>query len=148
MDANYIFQVIASLLVAIALLILVVFVLKKMNFQRAKLNSHISVISTKNIGPRERLVLIEIAGKKLLLGATPQAINALHLIEDFAQPEPKQKAKQDEHGRSQSDDRATEHLDKDKSGEHSESNNFVDPKFIQILRSISGPHKSNNGLGG
>lgn len=51
-------------------------------------NPNMKIISTMPLGTRERLVLIDVAGKQLLLGVTANQINSLHVFDEpLVQPE-------------------------------------------------------------
>ena len=41
-----------------------------------------SVIATQPLGPRERIVVIEVAGKQLVVGMTATQINTLHVFDE------------------------------------------------------------------
>lgn len=90
MDTSYLFQVGGALSIALIGLIALVFILKKFDLKPTHSGAHIRVVSSKNIGPRERLMLIEVGEKQILIGATPQSIQPIHLLESSIQREEKE----------------------------------------------------------
>jgi flagellar protein FliO/FliZ len=43
---------------------------------------YIRLVSALPMGPRDRLLLVEVGGKHILLGASPGRINTLHVFEE------------------------------------------------------------------
>ena len=42
----------------------------------------IKVLATQPLGPRDRLVLVQVGGEQVLLGLTPGTISALHVLNE------------------------------------------------------------------
>ncbi|TMP43456.1 flagellar biosynthetic protein FliO [Pseudoalteromonas citrea] len=69
-----------SLLMVVLLIIGLGFFLKKLNPNIGN-NSDFKVVRSLPLGTKERLLVVEIDGKQLLLGVTPQNINYLHQLD-------------------------------------------------------------------
>lgn len=67
------------LCIVLAILAAILFVFKQLTERRkGRINKNlIAHIASFHIGPKEKLMLIDAAGKKLLIGITPQRINTL-----------------------------------------------------------------------
>lgn len=87
----------ASLVVVIIAIFALAFVAKRFNLGISG-NRAIKVVSALSLGTRERVVVIEVAGKQHLLGVTAQQVNHLFELEqplDESAAEPTPFAKQD-----------------------------------------------------
>ncbi len=74
-----------SLVVSLVLVLLVFFmlawVMKRLQYGARGAGGAIRVISDMPLGPKERVVLVEVGGTQLLLGLTPGSVRALHTLE-------------------------------------------------------------------
>lgn len=76
--ASSIWRLFFALALLIAFIPLVIWGLKRLQGLQHKLSkSEISIVSTQSVGAKERLLLVEVEGKRLLLGATAQSITCL-----------------------------------------------------------------------
>ncbi|MGQ0656636.1 MAG: flagellar biosynthetic protein FliO [Chromatiales bacterium] len=73
-------QIIAGLLVVLAVFAAAVFLLKRLPMMRAARNGHLKVMESMALGTRDRLLLIDVEGARLLLGITPGHIACLHVL--------------------------------------------------------------------
>lgn len=71
-------QVIVSLLLVLAAVVLVAWVLKRINLPQQHAANTLKVISAVAVGQRERVVLIEVNDTWLVVGVAPGQVNALH----------------------------------------------------------------------
>lgn len=77
-DSSAVWRLVLALLLLVVLIPLVLWGLKKLQgLQHKFVKSDIAVIATQTVGPKERLLLVEVAGKRLLLGATAHQITCL-----------------------------------------------------------------------
>ncbi|RDL43648.1 flagellar biosynthetic protein FliO [Marinomonas piezotolerans] len=77
-DTSSVWRLFLALGFLVALIPLVIWGLKRLQGLQHKLSkSEIRVIATHPIGTKERLLLIEVDGKRLLIGATAQQITCL-----------------------------------------------------------------------
>ena len=66
------------LVIVLALLFLVVYGLKRFSAKRGhRGEKRISVIEAHHLSPKEKLVLVEVAGERVLIGVTPQQISRI-----------------------------------------------------------------------
>lgn len=78
MDVGAVWRLVLSLAVLVVLIPAVVWGMKRLQKVQHKFSrSQIKVIESQHLGPKERLVLVEIENKRLLLGATSQQITVL-----------------------------------------------------------------------
>jgi len=71
-------QVIVSLLLVLAAVVMVAWVLKRINLPQQGSASALKVISGVAVGQRERVVLVEVNDTWLVVGVAPGQVNALH----------------------------------------------------------------------
>lgn len=78
-DASSIWRLFLALAFLIALIPLVIWGLKRLQGLQHKLSkSEIQIIASQSIGAKEKLILVEVQGKRLLLGATAHNITCLN----------------------------------------------------------------------
>lgn len=87
-----------SLAIVVAIVVALGWAFKKLTL-RLPGSRHIKIISTMPLGPKERLLVIEIQGKQRVLGVTAQSINLLFELEN---PLPEEKLASDFHTQLQS----------------------------------------------
>lgn len=78
------------LCIVIAVLVGVLFLVKHLTEKRGgKMNkSLIQLLSSFHVAPKEKVMLLDVVGKKILIGVTQQSINCLAIIEDDAMKTP------------------------------------------------------------
>ena len=76
-SAGSLLQTIFALVFVLALLIGLAWVMKRYGPKAMGGNSKMRVVSSLNLGGRERIVLIEVADQWIVVGASPGRINAL-----------------------------------------------------------------------
>lgn len=81
-----------NLLAILALMIGLVFVLKKIKQVKYNGNNQIKIINAVSVGAKERIVLLEVKGSTLLIGATANHITTLHRFNDLEALESKLEA--------------------------------------------------------
>ena len=74
-------QMILGLGLIIALLIASLYILKRLGAGRGSAAGLVKVRGATAVGPRERVVLVEVAGKILVLGVAPGRVTALHTLD-------------------------------------------------------------------
>jgi flagellar protein FliO/FliZ len=70
--------VIVSLLLVLAAVVMVAWVLKRINLPHQGAGNALKVISGVAVGQRERVVLVEVNDTWLVVGVAPGQVNALH----------------------------------------------------------------------
>lgn len=73
-------RMIISLVIVLAVIFLLAFVVKKLRITPHS-QKHLKSIAHLSIGPKERVVVVEVNGEQLLLGVTSQNVNLLHKLE-------------------------------------------------------------------
>lgn len=69
------------LLIVLALLFLVVYGLKRFSVKRGQRGEkRISVLEVHHLSPKEKLVLVEVTGERILIGVTPQRISTIKTL--------------------------------------------------------------------
>lgn len=81
-NTQHLTQVFVALMLIIGLIFALAWLLKKLGNGSLVGNSHIKVVANMPLGTRERIALIEVGGKQMLVGVTAQQINHLHTFDD------------------------------------------------------------------
>jgi flagellar protein FliO/FliZ len=76
-------QVVLALALVVATIIAAAWLMRRLNPGAMAGTGAMKIVAALSVGPRERLMLIDIGGRQLLLGITPTQINTL---ESFDQP--------------------------------------------------------------
>ncbi len=79
-SSGSIFQVIFSLLFVLAAIVLVAWILKRINMPQNATGSALKVVSGVAVGQRERIVLVEVNDTWLVVGVAPGQVTALHTM--------------------------------------------------------------------
>jgi flagellar protein FliO/FliZ len=85
--AGSVAQMLFGLVIVIAALFGVLAMLRKLQGGRTHLVGGLKVIGATSVGPRERVVLVALGSKVLVLGVTPGRVNALHTLEATELPQ-------------------------------------------------------------
>lgn len=72
----------ASLIVVVAAILLCGWLWSRGQRMRGGAGGVFNVVASQALGPRERILVIEIAGRQLVLGMTASQINTLHVFEE------------------------------------------------------------------
>lgn len=72
----------AGLVAVVAVIYGCAWIIRRMNGMTGMNNSAMRVVSVMAVGTRERVVLVEVGGKQILLGITPSAIRTLHVFDE------------------------------------------------------------------
>lgn len=76
----------------LALIFVLARVLQRMQGSVGGGNSVMKVVSSLNIGTRERILLLKVADKHILVAATPQAVSPLHVFDEMPEDLPEAQA--------------------------------------------------------
>jgi flagellar protein FliO/FliZ len=85
-SSGSVFQIIFSLLLVLAAVLAVAWIMKRINLQQHGAASLLKVISGVAVGPRERVVLMEVNDTWLILGVAPGQVRTLHTMPKGAIP--------------------------------------------------------------
>jgi flagellar protein FliO/FliZ len=79
-SSGSVLQVVLSLLLVLAAVVMVAWVLKRINLPKQGSGNTLKVISGVAVGQRERVVLVEVNDTWLVVGVAPGQVNALHTM--------------------------------------------------------------------
>ena len=77
-----VWQVVLGLVLVIATIVLVAWLMRKMQTGTIGAGASMRVLAAMSVGPRERVMLVDVAGTQILLGVTTAQISALHTFAD------------------------------------------------------------------
>ncbi|MFZ2289996.1 MAG: flagellar biosynthetic protein FliO [Halopseudomonas yangmingensis] len=70
-----------GLLLVVGLIFLLGWLLRRVGPMAGQGSQHIRLLANVPLGPRDRLLLVDVGGTQMLLGASPGRINTLHVFE-------------------------------------------------------------------
>lgn len=73
-------QMVFGLLVVVGLIFFLAWVLRRMQSTAVKGGQVIEIVGSRAIGPRDRLLLVQVGKEQILIGHTPGSIEALHVL--------------------------------------------------------------------
>lgn len=73
-------QMVFGLLLVVGLIFFLAWVLRRMQGAAPKGGQVIEIVGSRAIGPRDRLLLVQIGREQILIGHTPGSIEALHVM--------------------------------------------------------------------
>ena len=79
--AGQLSQLALGLLVVVGLIFALGWLLRRVGPMAGQGGQHIRLLSSLPLGPRDRLLLVDVGGTQMLLGASPGRINTLHVFE-------------------------------------------------------------------
>lgn len=95
-QTDYIVQVLLSLIVVVGVIVLLSYLVKKLNLQSRAGTGAVRVLSVVPIGAKDKLLLVEVGDEQLLLGSSPGSVTKLHRLETPVQVSAKSPAGADE----------------------------------------------------
>mgnify|MGYP000845971525 CR=1 FL=1 len=75
-------QLLLGLLLVIGLIFLLAWLMRRVQQIVPRGGQVIKVLATQPLGPRDRLVLVQVGGEQVLLGLTPGTITSLHVMQE------------------------------------------------------------------
>lgn len=79
---NQVLQLGLGLLLVVGLIVVMGYLMRRVGPLAPQGGQHIRLISALPMGPRDRLLLVDVGGKQILLGASPGRINTLHVFDE------------------------------------------------------------------
>jgi len=73
-------QTVLGLLVVVGLIFVLAWLLRRMQGSAQRGAPVIEIVGTRAIGPRDRLLLVQVGKEQILIGHTPGSIEALHVL--------------------------------------------------------------------
>ncbi len=77
-----------GLLLVVVAIIVLGFLYARMQGHRGSSGGLINIIATQPIGPKERIAIVEVANKQLLIGMTTSSVQTLHVFDEPVVLEP------------------------------------------------------------
>lgn len=75
-------QVLIVLLLVIALLFIITWLLRRSGLAQQAANRHLKILGGVSIGPKERVLLLQVGQDQILVGVTASEINLLHMLSE------------------------------------------------------------------
>ena len=79
---DYLLQVIGSFVVVILLLVGVLVLLRRFNGVSSQMSGNMRVVSSVGVGQRERVVLLQVGEKQILVGVGPGNVRKIHAFDE------------------------------------------------------------------
>ncbi len=73
-------QMVFGLLLVVGLIFFLAWLLRRMQSTAVKGGQVIEIVGSRAIGPRDRLLLVQVGKEQILIGHTPGSIEALHVL--------------------------------------------------------------------
>jgi flagellar protein FliO/FliZ len=70
-----------GLLLVLAIIVILAWLIKRTNRFQATANGEMKIIAGLALGPRERVVLLQVGEQQILIGVTAQHVQTLHILE-------------------------------------------------------------------
>ncbi|WP_449434958.1 flagellar biosynthetic protein FliO [Pseudomonas putida] len=78
-------QMVFGLLLVVGLIFFLAWLLRRMQGAAPKAGQVIEIVGSRAIGPRDRLLLVQVGNEQILIGHTPGNIEALHVLAEPVQ---------------------------------------------------------------
>ncbi|WP_425356141.1 flagellar biosynthetic protein FliO [Pseudomonas alkylphenolica] len=78
--AGQLTQLVLGLLLVLGLIFLLAWLLRRVQNAAPGSGQLIEILGSRNLGPRDRLLLIQVGKEQILIGHTPGSIEALHVL--------------------------------------------------------------------
>ncbi len=75
-------QLLLGLLLVIGIIFLLAWLLRRVQQIVPREGQVIKIVATQALGPRDRLVLVQVGGEQILLGLSPGSITSLHVMNE------------------------------------------------------------------
>jgi flagellar protein FliO/FliZ len=85
-QTDYVVQVLLSLVLVVSVIVLLSFLLKKINLQARTGSGAVRILSVVPLGAKDRLLLVAVGDEQLLLGSSPGNVQKLHTLDKPIDP--------------------------------------------------------------
>jgi flagellar protein FliO/FliZ len=75
-------QMVLVLVLVLGLLLAIAWVLRRAGLVQGSVNGHLKVLGGVSVGPRERVLLIQVGQEQLVIGVTAAEVSLLHLLSE------------------------------------------------------------------
>ncbi|WP_245795317.1 flagellar biosynthetic protein FliO [Thioalkalivibrio denitrificans] len=79
--ASYLAQLLSGLLVVIAAIVVFAFIMRRMTGVQSRLGEEFRVVSGISLGSRERMLLVQVGDRQLVVGVAPGRVQTLHVLD-------------------------------------------------------------------
>jgi flagellar protein FliO/FliZ len=79
--AAYLAQLLSGLLVVIAAIVVFAFLMRRVTGVQSRLGDEFRVLSGISLGSRERMLLVQVGDRQLLVGVAPGRVQTLHVLD-------------------------------------------------------------------
>ncbi|MEX0965160.1 MAG: flagellar biosynthetic protein FliO [Pseudohongiellaceae bacterium] len=85
-QTDYVIQVLLSLVLVVAVIVLLSYLLKKMNLQAATGSGAVRILSVVPLGAKDRLLLVAVGEEQVLIGSSPGCVQKVHTLKKPIDP--------------------------------------------------------------
>jgi flagellar protein FliO/FliZ len=85
-QTDYVVQILLSLVLVVGVIVLLSFLLKKINLQARTGSGAVRILSVVPLGAKDRLLLVAVGDEQLLLGSSPGNVQKLHTLDKPIDP--------------------------------------------------------------
>jgi len=82
LNAERLLEMVLGLGLVLALIVLAAWLMRRVLRMQPSVNGRMRILAALSLGTRERVVLLQVGGRQLLLGVAPGRIETLHLLEE------------------------------------------------------------------
>jgi flagellar protein FliO/FliZ len=80
--AAYLAQLVVGLLVVLVAIVVLAFLMRRITGVQSRLGNDFRVVSGISLGARERMLLVQVGDKQLLVGVAPGRVQTLHVLDE------------------------------------------------------------------
>lgn len=80
--AAYLAQLVVGLIVVLVAIVVLAFFMRRITGVQSRLGSEFRVVSGISLGARERMLLVQVGDKQLLVGVAPGRVQTLHVLDE------------------------------------------------------------------
>ncbi|WP_018953888.1 flagellar biosynthetic protein FliO [Thioalkalivibrio sulfidiphilus] len=80
--AAYLAQLVVGLIIVLAAIVVLAFFMRRITGVQSRLGSEFRVVSGISLGARERMLLVQVGDKQLLVGVAPGRVQTLHVLDE------------------------------------------------------------------
>ncbi|TVP81626.1 MAG: flagellar biosynthetic protein FliO [Thioalkalivibrio sp.] len=82
MNAAYLAQMLVGLVLVVAAILVLAFFMRRVGGMQSRLGSEFRVLGGISLGSRERMLLVQVGGKQLVVGVAPGRVQTLHVLDE------------------------------------------------------------------
>lgn len=82
MNAAYLAQMLVGLVLVVAAILVLAFFMRRVGGMQSRLGSEFRVLGGISLGSRERMLLVQVGEKQLVVGVAPGRVQTLHVLDE------------------------------------------------------------------